>query len=151
MSRSPGSRSSLGAPSRVSPMASLRLAPCYSDGFASDLHRIPFSPKRALTPRGICNFYSNLVRLYYTPPTCRRQLSFHTHRMRFHERSTPTDAKKNGLSQNSNRIERCTKTWQGMCAGGGLEPPARSITRPQAAQNAQLSNWSCAFCTGAGS
>ena len=59
--------------------------------------------------------------------------------------------KGNGLSQNSNRIERCTKTWQGMCAGGGLEPPARSITRPQAAQNAQLSNWSCAFCTGAGS
>ena len=133
------------------PQWHLHGARCYSDGFASDLHRIPFSPKRALTPRGICNFYSNLVRLYYTPPTCRRQLSFHTHRMRFHERSTPTGAKKNGLSQNSNRIERCTKTWQGMCAGGGLEPPARSITRPQAAQNAQLSNWSCAFCTGAGS
>ena len=26
------------------------------------------------------------------------------------------------------------KNLQGMCAGGGLEPPARSITRPQAAQ-----------------
>ena len=76
---------------------------------------------------------------------------------RVDRRSTPTRCTrrphntKSGLSQNSNRIERCTKTWQGMCAGGGLEPPARSITRPQAAQNAQLSNWSCAFCTGAGS
>lgn len=75
------------------PQWHLHGARCYSDGFASDLHRIPFSPKRALTPRGICNFYSNLVRLYYTPPTCRRQLSFHTHRMRFHERLTPTGAK----------------------------------------------------------
>ncbi len=25
--------------------------------------------------------------------------------------------------------------WQGMCEGGGLEPPSRSITRPQATKS----------------
>ena len=29
-------------------------------------------------------------------------------------------------------------TWQGKCEGGGLEPPSRFITRPQATQNAEL-------------
>ena len=43
-----------------------------------------------------------------------------------------------GLLQNSSNQKRCTKTWPGMCAGGGLEPPARSITRPQASQNGEL-------------
>ena len=62
VSRSPGFRSSLGAPSRF-PNGLLRFAPCYSDGFASDLHRIPFSPLRALTPRDI-----QVETLYRNPP-----------------------------------------------------------------------------------
>ena len=37
-----------------------------------------------------------------------------------------------------------------LVTGGGLAPPARSITRPRATQNAQLPDESCAFCTGCG-
>ena len=42
-------------------MTFLRIAPCYSDGFASDLHRIPFIPRGTYT--GV-DYNIHLVALY---------------------------------------------------------------------------------------